>query len=1531
MALNDYVYDPNGTSNDALFNLVQGGFAFVAGKVAHTGDMKIGTPVATMGIRGTTGYALEQVATVNANVGNVTMSFAVVADPGTNRVGQYDLIDQFGNVVAQIGQAGVWTNVSFQGANQSPNISYTQMTASNFAIEQALVPALVQILNNINNLSPTPQSGPNNPGSSTPPIFELINLPQTLQQNSGTPFSISLAGNGSSGSTTPATVIISTNEGTGATATVNWTSQSSGTWETAANWSDLTTPAAPEFVSINSPVKVTIAAAESASGLLIIDGAIVNVISGGALELSNGISNYGTFQLNSSGADPTLAINGTVYLLDSGKLQLLGPTASNLIIGVSGTGATLDNVGNTIIGSGTIGRGDGQLTLVNGAAGTIEAKPLGGADSGLLVIDTGNPVSNSGHMMAAAGGTLQIDDSVTNFGTIGANGSDAVIALEAVHISHGTLETQAGGVIETLAGASTFSKVTIADGSFVDAGAHTVLHLQGSTLLDGTVTFEGRGIFNLDAGAALTGKANTSVELDNSSTIDGSGNIGAGNPHFALLNEQSGVIDANGRQALVIDNDSPEQANTQPNNAIINFGTIEATAGGTLTLNSDTVDNNGTLEANGGKLVVASNTDITGNATVTIKDSGTAEFAGGSSLQPLDLNARFSGLGTLQLDYSQFYDGTITGFGTGDALVLTNLAHSANEYAIWNNGVLTIYEGVTPEETIAISGDYAPNNFAVINDDGNTEVVLQPVDQWTQILQGGSWGTAANWSAGVPTSTTNAAIDGSGAYTVTISGDVEARTLAIGDPNATLEGTGTLTTGALYNEGTILAGTGQTLTISDPSGANTGDHPIINQGTLEATGGGVLDIQDNRIDNAGTGTHGIIVDGASSGLVVDTGNLQLAGGGDVTLENGGQITENANYVLANPDAIVTLDNIDNTIEGAGTIGSGDGYFRLANQADGTIDADVSGRTLTIDTGNRLVNDGTLEATNRGILIVDGMVKGTGTETIGDHATLDFQSGVSADQTVTFTGHKATLALSHPAHFDATIAGLADGDAIDLTNIHPRSIASAEIEGSQLVVSFKGDREPLTFNIPADLADDQFVVKADHHGGTDLVFESVDTWTNGNSTYEWSDAGNWSTGSPPAANEHAVIGAGADPIIASSIAFDHIAVHDEGTIGVASGSTLTLDDGTSINGSGNGTLAIGFGDNALDIEAGTNRHGATLHGLNVTDNGAINVDESQSPTVLTLDHGTTIAGGGNGTLTIGTAGVVDMTSSHGDAQAATFDGVAVTDDGAIHIDGGASGAILTLDDDTAISGDGSGTLIITARGELDIETGNDGSGHGAVLDGVHVADRGTIDVDLHASGAVLTLDDTSISAHGTIDNDGSIVAEGTVDIGNHVGGHGTLTIDSGATLQFDKSVGDAITVTFADSTGTLALANPAHFHGEISGISAPGDVIDLGGFAGSQAGDTFDTSADYNADAGTTLLTVTDASRPLDPSESVTLVGNYSTANNVGWLATSDGHGGADVTAISTNFNTGQLNYNGGQPQILNDGSTLELTDGKAIR
>ena len=66
MALNDYSYDPSGTSNSALFSLVEGTFAFVAGKVAHTGDMQIATPVATMGIRGTAGWSGHQLPVISS-------------------------------------------------------------------------------------------------------------------------------------------------------------------------------------------------------------------------------------------------------------------------------------------------------------------------------------------------------------------------------------------------------------------------------------------------------------------------------------------------------------------------------------------------------------------------------------------------------------------------------------------------------------------------------------------------------------------------------------------------------------------------------------------------------------------------------------------------------------------------------------------------------------------------------------------------------------------------------------------------------------------------------------------------------------------------------------------------------------------------------------------------------------------------------------------------------------------------------------------------------------------------------------------------------------------------------------------------------------------------------------------------------------------------------------------------------------------------------------------------------------------------
>ncbi|MGU3538572.1 VCBS domain-containing protein [Methylobacterium sp. A54F] len=86
MMLNDMVYQAEGGANASLFSLVQGTITFVAGKVAKTGDMKVGTPVATMGIRGTAVHVQ-----IDANDG--TTRFSVMTEPdGTT--GRYDVFDR---------------------------------------------------------------------------------------------------------------------------------------------------------------------------------------------------------------------------------------------------------------------------------------------------------------------------------------------------------------------------------------------------------------------------------------------------------------------------------------------------------------------------------------------------------------------------------------------------------------------------------------------------------------------------------------------------------------------------------------------------------------------------------------------------------------------------------------------------------------------------------------------------------------------------------------------------------------------------------------------------------------------------------------------------------------------------------------------------------------------------------------------------------------------------------------------------------------------------------------------------------------------------------------------------------------------------------------------------------------------------------------------------------------------------------------------------------------------------------------------
>jgi VCBS repeat-containing protein len=128
MVLNEMVYDPNGSNNSSLLSLVAGTITFVAGETAKHGDMKIDTPVATMGIRGTA--VLTEISFVVPSGGGEPQpqaNFQVLVEPN-GTTGSYILFDKLTLLpIATVNQAGQMIqisggNVSVTNALLSPDV-----------------------------------------------------------------------------------------------------------------------------------------------------------------------------------------------------------------------------------------------------------------------------------------------------------------------------------------------------------------------------------------------------------------------------------------------------------------------------------------------------------------------------------------------------------------------------------------------------------------------------------------------------------------------------------------------------------------------------------------------------------------------------------------------------------------------------------------------------------------------------------------------------------------------------------------------------------------------------------------------------------------------------------------------------------------------------------------------------------------------------------------------------------------------------------------------------------------------------------------------------------------------------------------------------------------------------------------------------------------------------------------------------------------------------------------------------------------
>src|SRR5262249_10189357 len=136
---------------------------------------------------------------------------------------------------------------------------------------------------------------------------------------------------------------------------------------------------------------------------------------------------------------------------------------------------------------------------------------------------------------------------------------------------------------------------------------------------------------------------------------------------------------------------------------------------------------------------IAVHGDVTGGGSATISSVATLEFGGAS-----DVNTIFAaaGDGTLKLDHSSGFTGTVSGFNAGDSLDLadilfdnvpspeitsaahhapgTTLSFSANDAG--TGGTLSVTDGVHTAQ-ISLQGQYVATHFQIASDGGGGTVV----------------------------------------------------------------------------------------------------------------------------------------------------------------------------------------------------------------------------------------------------------------------------------------------------------------------------------------------------------------------------------------------------------------------------------------------------------------------------------------------------------------------------------------------------------------------------------------------------------------------------------------------------------------------------------------------------------------------------------------------------------------------------------------------------------------------------------------
>ena len=1290
---------------------------------------------------------------------------------------------------------------------------------------------------------------------------------------------------------------------------VEWINTNGGTWTDTANagadWSTGSLPSGIDNVVIDlsgsGAYTVTIPnGGSAAASSLTLSSGNATVLDEGTLTLAGTLNvDGGTFQLGGGGTLSDLS----GLAMAGGSLEL---ASENLTVGsfqqsggtLSGTGTVTVTAAASFTSSWDVETGTGETVLqgistINGYVALDGGREL--QNRGTLTwvssyFELGyNPYGTSiggGTLDNAAGATFLIESDqniyassgttlFTNEGQLTKSVTTGTTTIEVAFDNTGTVDVETGTLALGGGGTSALSAFTVASGA--------------------TLAFVG-GTFDLTGGGTLGGSGTVAV-------TGGTVNAGANDLTVGSFQQSGGTLSGTGTVTVTA-------AASFTSSWDVETGTGETVLQGISTINGYVALDGGRELQNRGTLTwVSSYFELGYNPYGTSIGGGTLDNAAGATfLIESDQNIYANSGTTLFTNEGQLTKSVTTGTTT-------------IEVAFDNTGTVDVETG-----TLALDdgGTSALSAFTVAS--GAT---LAFVGGTFDLTGGGTLGSGTLAVTGGTVDISGGGTFGSGTLAVT-SGTLNAgaNDLTVGSfqqSGGTLSGTGTVTVTAaasFTSSWDAETGTGETVLqgISTINGyvALDGGRELQNRGTLTWVSS-YFELGDNPY---GTSIGGGTLDNAAGAtFLIESDQNIYASSGTTLFTNEGQLTKSVTTGTTTIE--VAFDNTGTVDVETGTLalgGGGTSALSAFTVASGATLAFVGG-TFDLTGGGTLGGSGTVAVTG-------GTVNaGANDLTVGSFQ----QSGGTLSGTGTVT---VTAAASFTSSWDVeTGTGETVLQGISTINGYVALDGGRELQnrGTLTWVSsnFELGYNPYGTSIGGGTLDNAA-------GATFLIESDQNIYANSGTTLftnEGQLTKSVTTGTTTI--EVAFDNTGTVDVETGTLALDDGGTSALSAFTVASGATLAFVGGTfDLTGGGtlgSGTLAVTGG--TVDISGGGTFGSGTL----AVTSGTLNAGANDLTVGSFQQSGGTLSG--TGTVTVTAA--ASFTSSW-DAETGTGETVLQgisTINGYVALDGGrelqnrgtltwvssyfelgdnpygtsigggtldnAAGATFLIESDQNIYAS-SGTTLFTNEGQLTksvttgtttIEVAFDNTGTVDVETGTLALGGGgtsALSAFTVASGATLAFvgGTFDLTGGGTLGGGGTLaVTGGTVDISGAVTGTDSFTINGSATLEFSGSVAAGATVTFVGPTGTLDIGQPSTFSGEIAGISGSGDVIDLGGF-NSTANDQFQTSNSYNSTTNTTLLTVTDTTDHV--SKSVTLVGNYTTANGISWTARSDGNGGADA-------------------------------------